>query len=217
LKKLHARWGERVQFVDVFIRQAHPGPDVPAYRRIEQKMKDAQDYRRDEGIPWTVLVDDLPGTAHQVYGSMAAPTYLLDAEGRVSYYVMWTSAPSLHAAIDALLQQGGSGIVLGGIDRVPHLAASMTDGWRALRRGGWQSFLDLETAMPSMAATTWLGYQLRPVLAPLTLRATPMPPAAKAALALGATLTLALAVRRMMASRQDPSGWQAVRRMTARD
>ena len=30
LKRLHARWGDRVHFVDVLVRQAHPGPSEPA-------------------------------------------------------------------------------------------------------------------------------------------------------------------------------------------
>jgi len=170
--------------VDVLARQAHPGPAAPPYRSLERKVEDAARYQREEGIPWPVLVDDLAGTVHQVYGSMADPTYLIDADGRVAYYNMWTYAPSLDKAIAALLAQGERGVVAGDIDHVPHLSPAMTDGWKGIRRGLPQSFTDLETAAPGMASGIWLGYQLRPLLAPLTLRTTPLPAPARRALTL---------------------------------
>ncbi|MFO1533578.1 MAG: hypothetical protein ABR562_07810, partial [Thermoplasmatota archaeon] len=46
----------------------------------------------------------------------------------------------------------------------------------ALRRGLPQSYLDLELASPGAGALTWAGYQLRPLLGPLTQRAKPLPP-----------------------------------------
>ena len=183
-----------MRFVDVVIRQAHPGPEKPPYRSFDHKRLDALAYKRDEGIPWTVLVDDLAGTVHQVYGSMADPTYLIDADGRVAYYNMWTHAPTLHNAIEALFRQGGRGVVKGGVDRTPHVAAAMTDGWRGLRRGLPQSLVDIETAGPTTGTSAWLGYQLRPLLAPLTLRSKPLPVPVRLA---GAGGLAALAIRVM--------------------
>jgi len=181
-----------VTFVDVAIRQAHPGPAAPPYQTFAQKMGDAERYVRDEGIPWTVLVDDLQGTAHQVYGGMADPTYLIDADGHVAYYNMWTHVPTLHTAIAALVEQGGRGVTTGGLDRTMHMLAAMTDGWKGLRRGLPQSLIDIETAGPGTGSGAWLGYQLRPLLAPLTLRATPLPRRTRVALAV-AMLALGVA------------------------
>ena len=177
------------------IRQAHPGPDEPPYDAFDEKRDDARAYVRDEKIPWSVVVDDLPGTVHQTYGGLADPTYLIDKDGRVAYYNLWTHAPTLHEAIAALVRQEGRGIVLGeGVDRVPHVLPALTEGWRGLRRGRWQSVTDMETAAPGMAALTFVGYQLRPLLAPLTLRAEPLPPAARAGLWLAAAAGAALFV-----------------------
>jgi hypothetical protein len=121
-----------------------------------------------------VLVDDLAGTVHQVYGGMADPTYLLDADGRVAYYVHWTNAPTLHMAIAALLQQGGRGIVLGGVNHFPHVGAAFTDGWKGLARGLPQSLIDMETAMPGTGTGAWLGHQLKPAIGGLTLKSRPL-------------------------------------------
>ncbi|MBW3634278.1 MAG: hypothetical protein KY456_14750, partial [Chloroflexi bacterium] len=82
---------------------------------------------------------------------------------------------------------------------VIHLLPAMTDGWKGIRRGLPQSYLDLEMAAPGMGAGIWLGYQLRPLLAPVTLRAEPLPPLGQAMLALGvaaAGIVAVLAIER---------------------
>jgi thiol-disulfide isomerase/thioredoxin len=62
LKELHRQYGAIVQFVDVFVRQAHPGGRHGPYRSMSEKIREAKDYRREESIPWPVVVDDLNGT-----------------------------------------------------------------------------------------------------------------------------------------------------------
>jgi hypothetical protein len=189
-----------VHFVDVVIRQAHPGPALPPYHSFAHKMHDAEAFKHAGGIPYTMLVDDLPGTVHQVYGGLPDPTYVIDAEGRVSSYNMWTHAPTLYEAIEALFEQGGRGTVLGGYDRTPPLLATIADGWNGLRRGWPQSVIELEASAPGMASGPWLGYQLRPLLAPLALRSKPLPAAAKMGLAVGAVALLLFGVRCLVRS-----------------
>ena len=176
------------------VRQAHPGPGVRPYRTQQEKSDDARRYQEEDGIAWSVLVDDLPGSVHQVYGCLADPTYLIDADGRVAYYNMWTHAPTLHRAIQALMQNGGRGTVLGGIDHTPHMLATLTNGWKGLRRGTPQSYLDIETAAPGMGSGIWLGYHMRPLLAPIALRAQPLPVSAKIAIGIGAAAVVGSAI-----------------------
>jgi hypothetical protein len=158
-------------------------------------MSDGVRYKEDEGIPYHVLVDDLMGTVHQVYGGLADPTYLIDADGRVSFYNMWTHAPTLHEAIEELFAHSGRGVVKGGTDRIPHLLSTIADGWHGLRRGLPQSAIELELSGPGMASGPFLGYQIRPLLAPIALRATPLPISAKIGLGIGAAALLFLGVR----------------------
>jgi len=43
-----------------------------------------------------VLVDDYEGTTHRAYSqAMADPAFLLDTDGRVAFYNMWTHVPTL--------------------------------------------------------------------------------------------------------------------------
>ena len=192
---MHELYGDRVHLVDVFIRQAHPGEHRGAYHSDDQKLEEARQYQRDEALPWRVLVDDLAGTTHQTYGNMSDPVYLIDADGRVAFYGIWTHVPTLQQAIEALLAQGGRGVPgNGGIDHVLHLFASFVGGWRALRRGGVRALVEYELGTPPAATLTFLGHLAKPVLAPLALRATPLPIAARLALGAGMVAVAALVV-----------------------
>jgi hypothetical protein len=193
MKKLHWKWGGRVHVVDVLIRQGHPGPGVPPYDTDAQKHRDAVRMQDDEALPWTVLVDDLEGSVHQSYGMLADPTYLIGTDGRVSFYNYWTHVPTLHRAIEALLARGGAGAV--GSHRMVHPLATLTDGWRGLRRGLPQSFWDLETAAPGTASGPWLGYQFRSLLGPVALVAEPWPASTRWGVALAAAGLCAAAAR----------------------
>lgn len=180
LKEVHAMYGDQVQFLDVFVRQAHPGECRGAYRSFAQKAQSAQEYKREEGIPWPVLVDDHEGTVHLSYGGMSNPCYLIDAEGRVAFYGMWTNAVVLRRSIEQLLSEGAAGEPMeGAMDRTPHLFASFVNGWHGLKRGCLRAVIDYELSVPGAASLTFLGSALRPVLAPLALRTTPIPSRAK--------------------------------------
>lgn len=188
-------YGDRVQFVDVLIRQAHPGERDGQYHTEEHKREDARAYQRDEQLSWPVLVDGLEGDVHKTYGAMADPTYLIDAEGVVAFYNLWTHPPTLKLAIDELLARGGhGGPVMGGMDRTPHILASFVAGWHAVRRGGKRGLLDYGVSVPGSTLMMYLGHLARPVLAPVALRATPLPGAAMVALAAGAVAIAGLLV-----------------------
>ena len=63
MNELHRLDGDRVQFVEVLIRQAHPGERHGPYHSDEQKLADARAYANEECVPWPVLIDDLTGTS----------------------------------------------------------------------------------------------------------------------------------------------------------
>jgi hypothetical protein len=174
-----------VQFIDVIVRQAHPGPDAQPYNSMGMKLVDTRRYEVEERIPYPVLADDLEGTVHLMYGGLTDPSYIIGADGRVSFYCMWTHAPTIHRALTELGRQGGSGVVLGGWERRPHVLHAVADGWKGLRRGAPQSVREMEQALPGSALGPWIGDRLRPLLRPIALRDTPLPLAARAGLAAG--------------------------------
>ena len=129
MRELYRRYGQRVQFLEVLVRQAHPGGRHGAYHTYEQKLADARAYRREEHLPWPVLVDDLEGSVQRAYGGLAAAAYLIDSQGRVAFCGTWGQSPALRAAIDELLDRGGADAPAGkGVDRRPHLGAAIVAG-----------------------------------------------------------------------------------------
>jgi thiol-disulfide isomerase/thioredoxin len=194
VKELHQKYGEIVQFVDVFVRQAHPGGRHGPYTSMVEKIREAQSYRREENIPWPVLVDDLTGTVQQSYGGLAASAYLLDACGRVTFYALWGPAVPLANALNELARTGRVAAPYGlGIDAIPHLGAAIVAGQRGPGSGGIQSLIDLELAFPGammLMAGGWIG---RPLLRRLALRTTPLKRVHKALL-LGTIVAASLAL-----------------------
>ncbi len=174
-----------MRFLDVFIHQAHPGEIRHRYTTFDQKLAGAREYKELEEIPWPVLVDDLAGTVHHAYSrGMADPTFLIDANGQVAFYGMWTHAPTLRRAIAELLGNGGRGQALG-LDRTPHLLASFVDGYRGPRRGGRRAVLEYDLGAGGAGTLSFLGNKAKRLLGPLALRSTPLPRRTRVALALG--------------------------------
>ena len=200
MRELHQLYGERVLFVEVLVRQAHPGERHGAYGSDEEKLEDARAYVQEERITWPVLIDDLAGTVQRAYGGLAAAVYLIDSRGTVAYCGTWGQSPALRHAIDDLLAHGGTGAPAGvGLDRRPHLAAAIVAGQGGPIRGGKQALIDLELGFPGAMILMTLGRVARPVLAPLALRTTPLPTRVRAALLfgiVGAGVAVGLGVRR---------------------
>lgn len=195
------------------IRQAHPGPEVQAYKTFDEKKADAEKFSREDNYSYPVLIDDVEGTTHQVYGGLADPTYIIDADGRVAFYCLWTHAPTLHTALEELVKQDGRGVVLGGVHRTPHMLSSIADGWRGLKRGLPQSFVELELSAPGLASLPWLGHFIKPLLAPIALRSRPIPPPVKIGMAVGAAALAVVAIKAFIGRRKDTNGNDAYRRM----
>jgi hypothetical protein len=201
MRELHRLYADRVQFVDLVVRQAHPGERHGGYRRYAEKLDDARRYEQEEGIGWPVVVDDLDGSAQRALGGLSASVYLIDREGRVAFYGVWGQSPALRRALEELLCGGGTGAPAGrGVDRVPHLAAAIVAGRGGPARGGRTALLDLELGFPGASFLMAVGRLGRPVLAPLVQSTKPWPARAGAALltglAAGAAAGVVWAVRR---------------------
>jgi hypothetical protein len=171
LKALSHDYRHVVQFVDIVVRQGHPGPGVPVYRRLEQKRRDAARFVRDESIPWLVAIDDLEGSVHAAYGLLPDPTDLIGTDGRVAFYSYWTHVPTLRTAVAALLRRGGAAVL--GEQRLPHPAAPLCAGWPAIARGLPQSGGDLDRAAPGSTAMLRVGEAVGAVAGPAMLTSRP--------------------------------------------
>ena len=83
-----------------YTREAHPGERFPAHRSLEQKLANARAFKEMCGIERPILVDDLAGTGHRLYGMLPNMVYLIGRGGRVLFRADWTDAPTIAAAVD---------------------------------------------------------------------------------------------------------------------
>jgi hypothetical protein len=101
LNRLYARYRERgFEFLTIYVREPHPGEHYSHHASFEQKLAYARDCREQDRIESRLLVDDLEGTVHRLYGSLPNMVYIVDRDGRIAYKAMWTD----HAEIEAVLE-----------------------------------------------------------------------------------------------------------------
>lgn len=89
LKGLFEEYGDRVDFLTVYVREAHPGDRYPQPRVFGWKKKHAADYKERDQIPWPVAVDDLAGTFHRRLDTKSNAVYLMDPNGIVAFRDLW--------------------------------------------------------------------------------------------------------------------------------
>ena len=144
--------GDNVEFLFVYVREAHPGEELPFHESMEDKFRAAQLFRDEEELKMPVLVDDLRGSVHRKYGQLPNPSYLIDRSGRIAFRCLYAQPNVLENAIDELLEfQQRTGkdraVVAGGEDRRMPKSFPLLYTYRALKRGGQQSIADFEQVM----------------------------------------------------------------------
>jgi len=85
--------------VFLYTREAHPGERFPAHRSFAQKLAHARAFRDRFAVERPILVDDLAGTGHRLYGLLPNMTYLIGRGGRVLFRSDWTDAATIEAAL----------------------------------------------------------------------------------------------------------------------
>jgi peroxiredoxin len=147
--------GDDVEFLFVYVREAHPGERIPAHRSSSEKAAAARLLRDEEGIEMQVLLDDLGGSIHRAYSRLPHPAFLIDKSGRVAFRSMWSRPEALASALEALLEaqeehETDHAVVNGGEDLSMPLSYTMLHSHRALERGGLEAVHDFRAALGRM-------------------------------------------------------------------
>jgi peroxiredoxin len=153
LNRVHEEYSDDdVQFFFVYVREAHPGEDLPAHRSLDDKVEAAELFREEEQVEIPMLVDRLDGRVHRQYGARPNSTYLIDKSGRVAFRAVWTRPSVVEEAVEELLEhQKESGeehaVVRGGEDTSLPRRYGMLHAHRALERGGPKAVRDFKEAL----------------------------------------------------------------------
>jgi hypothetical protein len=106
LRDLHAIYGDRVRFVMVNTREAHPGERIPQPRTTAEKLQHARLLRSHHAFAFEVAVDTIDGQLHRAMSPKPNSAYLLSPDGIILFRGHWAND---RAALARALQQVVSG------------------------------------------------------------------------------------------------------------
>lgn len=157
LNQLYARYrGKNVEFFTVYVREPHPGEHYGPQRSWGQKVQNARDCKDQDGIQNPILVDDLEGTVHRVYGIMPNMIYIVDKEGKIAYKAMWTDHTEIESVLNNLaladeLRARGTRVKPSYTEKINYIPAEYAPGLRekVFGRAGKKAWEDYRNAFKS--------------------------------------------------------------------
>ena len=181
LHRLHAEFGDRVQFMTLYVREAHPGDRYVQPQDMRTKMEQACAYAERDDIPWPVAVDDVDGTLHRLLDPKPDAAYLVGTDGTVLFRSLWANHPGpLQQALSAVAS-GHEGPLGQNEAKAEALLRGTGKMWETLSAAGPVALRDVAKQAPPM----WLSARLAHLFQPL-------PPLARGAV--GAMLPPAVAL-----------------------
>ena len=163
LKRLYAQFGERIAFIMVNVREAHPGENFPQPGTPEEKLEHARALRDMYQIPWPVAVDDVDGTLHQALDGKPNAAFLADREGNVVFRAHWArDEGGLRRALESV-SRGESPVKRESRAMLLPVARAMGHVHRVMGIAGPQARRDLLLAGTAMALAGIVATALRPL------------------------------------------------------
>ena len=146
-----------VNFLVVYVREAHPGSRRGPHTNLEEKTACAKEMKTEFGETREVLLDSVEGDLHEAYGSYPNMVYVINPEGKIAYRCDWSFAKR----IDAVLQNRPS---VDTQERVQILTAAPWIMIPVTLKGGWDALWDLVIELPGVIighlkadVPRWLG------------------------------------------------------------
>ncbi len=163
LKKLHRRYGGRVVFVMLHVREAHPGERFDQPHDMDAKIRNATALKRRDNLPWAVAVDDTAGTLHRQLDEKPNAVWLTDKEGTIMYRGLWAGDDeALEDALDAVAK-GRVPRKRESSRRLKPMAAGIGVMREVTRQSGARAEADLWKAAPPMAVLARIADLYRPL------------------------------------------------------
>lgn len=142
MKKLAILYPE-ITFLLLYVREAHPGNRIAEHSSLQEKIELAHNLKEADDEQRTILIDDLSGTAHNIYGSLPNVIYIIDEDGKVLYRADWNNHKYTKVALASI--HNGQPI---DTPRFGFRPVAPTVLLRVLSRAGWDAVFDFFTALP---------------------------------------------------------------------
>lgn len=88
-----------VEFLVVYVREAHPGERLHQHKNFEEKKKAAHLLPKKYGEDRPILIDTLNGDMHRAYGVMPNVVYIINPDGVVHYRCNWATVDGVREAL----------------------------------------------------------------------------------------------------------------------
>lgn len=87
------------EFFLVYSVEMHPGENVPRPTTFEQRCQHAQRLKKEEKVPFQIIVDGIGNEVRKLYGALTSPAFVIDRNGLLVYKSSWTWVPDLEKAL----------------------------------------------------------------------------------------------------------------------
>ncbi len=151
VQELYEEFGDRVDFIMLYVREAHPGEYIPQSETMEQKLVHAQALKELYDIPWTVAADNIDGELHRALDPKPNSAFLVNSDGVILFRSLWAAdKDALHRALEAIAagripERKQSSALIGPVVR------AMGQVHQVMKRSGPQAVRDLWQAGFPMA------------------------------------------------------------------
>ena len=163
LKRLYSEFGERITFVMLNVREAHPGGNYPQPETYEEKLEHARAFQDLYEMPWLVAVDDIDGTLHRALDGKPNAAFVIGTDGKIVFRAHWArDERALRQALESV-SQGDTLAKQQSRAMVIPVARAMGSVQPVMRVAGWQAQLDLLLAASPMAVAGLMATLFRPL------------------------------------------------------
>lgn len=148
-----------VRFLVLYVREAHPGQKVTQHKTDADKRARARGLKDEFGESRTILVDDLAGTAHKLYGEFPNSVFVIGGDQTIVFRSDWNDVAAVRKVLRRLAAGEPVGRVISLFKPANPLAAKRTFAY-----AGKGSGKDFFSSLPSMARQNLILRNLRSLL-----------------------------------------------------
>lgn len=176
VQELYDEFGDRVEFIMLYVREAHPGEYFAQSETIEEKLDYAQTLKDFYDIEWTVAADNIDGDLHRALDPKPNSVFLADKDGTILFRSLWASdfcalRYALDAAANARTPEAKQSVKMIGpvVRAMGHVQEIMTRGGPQAVRDLWLAGFPMALAGRVATLFSSLAPDQRGVAAVLTL------------------------------------------------
>jgi len=186
VQDLYDEFGDRVNFIMLYVREAHPGEDIGQAESIEDKLAHTQMLKDFYSIDWTVAADNIGGDLHRALDPKPNSAFLVGSDGTILFRSLWAAD---YGALREALAATANGRALQtqqSTRMIVPVARAMGHVQAVMERGGTRAVRDLWISGLPMA----LAGRVAPLFRPLSPNQRGAAAVVTLALAMMAALTI---------------------------